>query len=205
VKQDEPANDFSSIFLIFERLNTGGELLRAQEIRSAIYSGEFNNLIKLLNENPSWRKIYGRVSPRMRDQELILRFFALYFFRQEYKKPMKEFLNQYMSKNRDLKIHSSEQLTKLFTSTIKVIDETIGKTAFRLNNSFVAAICDSIMVGVALRLNKGIIIEPQTLANKYKKILRSEEFIGVVSVHTTDDENVKKRLDLAKATFDDVP
>lgn len=205
VKQDEPANDFSSIFLIFERLNTGGELLRAQEIRSAIYSGEFNNLIKLLNENPSWRKIYGRVSPRMRDQELILRFFALYFFRQEYKKPMKEFLNQYMSKNRDLKVHSSEQLTKLFTSTIKVIDETFGKTAFRLNNSFVAAICDAIMVGVALRLKKGIVIEPQTLATKYKEILHNKEFVEAVSVHTTDDENIKKRLDLAKVTFDDIP
>jgi len=205
VKQDKPANDFSSIFLIFERLNTGGELLKAQEIRSAVYSGPFNDLIKQLNENPSWRKTYGRVSPRMRDQELILRFFALYYFGRRYKKPMKEFLNQYMSKNRDLQIHSSEELTALFTKTIGVVNEVLGKTAFRLNGSFVAAIYDSVMVGVALRMKKGVINQPRALSKKYTRMLRNEEFLDSVSVHTTDEDNVHKRLALVKAAFNDIP
>ena len=45
VKQDEPTEDYSSIFHIFERLNTGGTLLRNQEIRNALYEGKFNDLI----------------------------------------------------------------------------------------------------------------------------------------------------------------
>ena len=114
VKQDEPSDDNSSIYLIFERLNTGGMYLQPQEIRSAIYSGPFVELLKELNDFPDWRKIYGRKSTRMKDQEFILRFFAMYLFRKEYEKPLKGFLNTYMSANRYLGLHSKELLQKIF-------------------------------------------------------------------------------------------
>jgi len=76
VKQEQPSEDDSSIYYIFERLNTGGLLLHPQEIRAAIYHGPFNDLLKDLNADRSWRSIYGAESSRMRDQELILRFLA---------------------------------------------------------------------------------------------------------------------------------
>ena len=79
VRQDVPSDDLSSIYYLFERLNTGGTPLVAQEIRACIYEGELNTLLGTLNENSSWRAAYGRPSPRMRDQELILRFLAFYF------------------------------------------------------------------------------------------------------------------------------
>ena len=41
VRQDEPSNDQSSVYMIFERLNTGGTSLQPQEIRVALYRGEF--------------------------------------------------------------------------------------------------------------------------------------------------------------------
>ena len=77
VRQDKPSDDNSSIYLIFERINTGGERLRPQEIRAAIYPGEFNDLIRNLNNNIYWREMFGKVDLRMRDQELILRFLAI--------------------------------------------------------------------------------------------------------------------------------
>ncbi len=36
-EQDEPTDDRSSVYSVFERLNTGGTPLQAQEIRSSIY------------------------------------------------------------------------------------------------------------------------------------------------------------------------
>jgi hypothetical protein len=110
-----------------------------------------------------------------------------------------------MSKNRYLGIHSSEELTALFTKTIRVIDEAIGKTAFRLNGSFVAAIYDSVMVGVALRMKKGVINQPRALSKKYTQVLQNDKFLESVSVHTTDEDNVHRRLALVKAAFDDIP
>ena len=37
VRQDEPSKDQSSVYLIFERLNTGGTNLQPQEVRVALY------------------------------------------------------------------------------------------------------------------------------------------------------------------------
>ena len=65
------SDDDSSIYHIFQRLNTGGTLLKPQEIRSCIYHGEFNELLKQMNNYPSWRSIYGAIDKSMRDEELI--------------------------------------------------------------------------------------------------------------------------------------
>lgn len=51
--------DDSSIYYIFEWLNTGGTILKSQEIRACIYHGELNNLLEELNQNPAWRDIFG--------------------------------------------------------------------------------------------------------------------------------------------------
>ena len=82
VRQEEPSEDQSSIYLIFERLNSGGTFLQPQEIRVALYHGEFVSLLSSLNNNPRWRILYGRKSPRLKDIELILRFFALFIIHQ---------------------------------------------------------------------------------------------------------------------------
>ena len=40
IKQDTPSDDESSIYMVFERLNTGGTPLQPQEIRACVYYGE---------------------------------------------------------------------------------------------------------------------------------------------------------------------
>ncbi|WP_287128389.1 DUF262 domain-containing protein [Candidatus Cyanaurora vandensis] len=70
--KDEPSDDESGIYYVFERINTGGTYLQPQEIRSAIYHGRFSKFLRTLNENEEWRSIFGSVNKNMRDQELIL-------------------------------------------------------------------------------------------------------------------------------------
>ena len=88
IRQDEPSDDQSSIYLIFERLNTGGVNLQPQEIRVALYHGEFVRVLRNLNDNAAWRKLFGAKSSRLKDMEMILRFFAFYFHSQQYRSPM---------------------------------------------------------------------------------------------------------------------
>lgn len=202
VKQDEPTEDNSSIFLIFERLNTGGLLLQPQEIRSAIYPGEFVKLLDLLNKDVNWREIYGNLSKRMKDQEFILRFFAFYLYSDHYGKPLKGFLNIYMSKNRQLNLHNKELLSELFHSTINYISEVLGKKAFRPKRAINASIFDSIMVGVAEMLKtKNELPSRETFLTAYNNLLNNSEYIVSTTDGTSDESVVKKRMDLAKTTF----
>jgi hypothetical protein len=62
-------------FEIFERLNTGGLALNAQEVRNAIYHGRFNNLLKDLESYKGFLACLGLSRPRKRmvDRELVLR------------------------------------------------------------------------------------------------------------------------------------
>jgi uncharacterized protein with ParB-like and HNH nuclease domain len=204
VKQEEPSEDQSSIYHIFERLNTGGSLLQPQEIRSCIYYGEFNGLLNELNENEKWRSIYGKPSVRLKDRELILRFFALYFGLNEYKRPMKNFLNSYMGKNRELKINSKEELTTIFNNSIDIIYESMGNKSFRPVKAINAAVYDAVIVGIATRLSNGKIEDLEAIKEKYESLLSEPEFQEAYKTNTSDEKVVKGRINLAINAFKDV-
>jgi Protein of unknown function DUF262 len=201
VKQDEPSEDESSIYHIFERLNTGGTLLLPQEIRACIYHGDFNALIGDLNKNEAWRHLFGPVSSRMRDQELILRFFALHYAGEPYKKPMKKFLNTYMAKNRYLKKQSGAELTRVFQETVSTIAKGLGEQAFKRKGALNAAVFDALMIGIARRLSKGPIRDLAALQKAVAGLHDKREFISAVERATSDEESVNRRIGLASEVF----
>ena len=200
VRQDEPSDDNSSIYQIFNRLNTGGVNLNAQELRACLYHGEFNDLLEVLNNNKDWRELFGPIHKRFRDQELILRFLALYFVK-PYSKPMAEFLNKYMGKNRHFKLQSAQEIGDLFFKTVQTINRALSKDAFKPRGALIAAIFDAIMVGIARRLERGDISDIETTRKRYVSLLSNRGFIKATETHTSDEENVVARLNLATKAF----
>lgn len=205
VKQDVPTQDKSSIYHIFERLNTGGTRLYPQEIRACIYHGKFNDLLQQLNMTPTWRKIFGDPHSRMRDQELILRFLGLFYCYSDYSRPMNDFLNRYMGWNRELAHQDETQIKIAFVKTIDTIYDSLGKNAFRPRTTFNAAVFDSVMIGLARRLAKGEIVNKKALEEKYIKLFDDPKFVGATEEHTSDENSLKDRLEKATETFIDVP
>lgn len=201
VRQDEPTDDQSSIYLIFERLNSGGTFLQPQEIRVALYHGLLASVLSRLNANEHWRALYGAKSARLKDLELILRFFALHFYSDSYRRPMKDFLNRYMATNRSLAKHSDPEISSIFERTVKTIHEQIGARAFRLKTAVNAAVLDSIMVGVAARLTSGGVTDPRALKSAYDKLLADKDYLQATGRATADEESVRTRLGLARAAF----
>ena len=83
-------------FEVFERLNTNTVPLNAQELRNSISRGSLIDLLGDLAKDPLWLQILNHKEPdkRMRDEELILRFFALQLLGLEsYNTPQKYWLN----------------------------------------------------------------------------------------------------------------
>ena len=201
VKQDVPSDDDSSIYQVFARLNTGGTQLQPQEIRAALYHGDFNDTLKSLNDVDSWRSIYGNLNRRLRDQELILRFLALYFESASYARPMEHFLNKYMARNRRLQRQAATVLRDTFVPTADLIHRALGRKAFRPKRALNAAVFDAVMVGLAKMLSQGKSCTPKDVRRRYNSLLKNKTFILASSKSTADEDNVKKRLRLATRTF----
>lgn len=201
IRQEQPSDDDSSIYHIFERLNTSGVSLTPQEIRAAIYHGPFSDLLKDLNMTPAWRAIYGPVNKLMRDQELILRFLSLFFDAKEYSRPMKGFLNNFMGKHRNLNRISGDEMVSAFVPTIQTVYDSVGDRAFRLARALNAAVFDAVMVGLARRLSSGRIEDFGALRNRYSDLLANSAFGAVAAKATADEESVSKRLKLASNAF----
>jgi hypothetical protein len=203
VKQDTPSEDKSSIYHIFERINTGGRQLTAQEIRASIFHGPIVDLLDSLNKNEAWRQIYGPISLRLRDRELILRFLALRFAFAEYRRPMKEFLNIFMGRNRTLTRIKDSDLRHAFDGVVETLVK-LGSQALRPKGTLNAAVLDSVMVAISRRLERSPIRDFEALKAAFIKLVANEDYQQACGRATADAERVKKRMDLATAAFRDV-
>lgn len=205
VRQDEPSDDQSSVYMVFERLNTGGTVLQPQEIRVALYGGSFIDFLDRMNEFEAWREIYGRKSKRFKDQELILRFFALLYSADKYSRPMKEFLNAYASANREFQLQSETAMKTIFENTITTVRKSLGPRAFRLKNAINVAVMDSVMVGIASRIqSKGPIKDLTGVANKYNGLREDKKYLARVKSGTTDERSVEFRLNASKKAMQEL-
>ena len=80
IKQNLPKeDDDSSMYEIFNRLNSGGVNLWPQEIRASLYHSDFYTMLYRANTDKRWRTTLGIEEPdlHMKDIETILRGFAL--------------------------------------------------------------------------------------------------------------------------------
>jgi hypothetical protein len=201
VKQEEPSEDWSSIYSIFERLNTGGITLQPQEIRMALYHGELSALLRDLNAGKEWRELVGPISKRLKDVELILRFFALLYYHRSYNSPMKDFLNRYMATNKHLEKQTKQELTEIFNKTTHAILNLIGNDAFRPERAVNAALVDALMVGVATRLIQSGEIDGDRLVKARKTLLADKAFVEAISTGTSQKLKVDLRIDKAIAAI----
>lgn len=196
VEQVEP-DDNQSIYHLFQRLNSGGTTLTNQEIRNCVYEGNFNELLIHLNTYSSWRKLYkkDKADERMRDVELILRFFALYYDIGTYEKPMNEFLNNFMIKNRHITQSKSMEMQFLFETATDFIYKVLTAEALRPRGNLNMAVFDSMMYTLAKYKNN---IKKDISYEVIKEMFNDQAYMKAVREGTTDPDVVKNRMAIAK-------
>lgn len=201
VRQLNP-EDNSSVYHIFERLNTGTVGLNAMEIRKCLYPGRIFTLLEELNTLPAWRKIVGSPEPdrRLRDLELILRFAAMLESWRKYEKPMKNFLNKYMIAKQNLNQTDQQKACDRIRGTFEVtcadVVRDLGQKPFHRNRATLnPSLLDSVMVTVSTARDKGHRIS----RTGYDKLLRDEEFVdAAITRSTSETAMVRKRFKRAR-------
>lgn len=208
-EQKKPENDDTSMYQVFERINTSGRTLTPQEIRNCVYQGAFNSLLIELNNNEIWRKLFGSSKPdtRMRDIECILRFFVMKsdavrtspYTQISLKKELNNFMGHYRSASESV----LEEFKNDFITMVESANELFCENAFRNYNKgkfikkFHPAIFDAISVAVYELQKQGNLISNITNED-HINLLTNTDFINAASIHTTDVSNIKKRINLVK-------
>lgn len=202
IRQDEPSDDDSGIFQVFRRLNLGGTPLSPQEVRHALYHGPLVELLEDLNRDDAWRELFGPESKRLRDREMILRFFAMLELRESYKKPMSSFLNRYMKYRRSIDKSATLEMQKTFVTHMKQIRSAVGKNAFRPLRNFNAAFFEGAAVGLTLAERAlGRSLDSEAICRGFQRLREDGAFNELVTRATSDKDTVDARIKRATAAF----
>ncbi len=109
-----------------------------------------------------------------------------------------------MGKNRKFKLDSAEKLRSAFSETVTVIHKHLGNKAFKPVRALNAAVFDSVMIGVARRLQKGPIKNGDEFRKAYKSLLENQDFLDATLTATADELNVERRIRMSTETFQNV-
>lgn len=200
-QQDEPKNTRRSLHFVFERINSGGIRLSPQEIRNCISDGPLLTAIREMNDDVNWNNAFGKHrNTRLKDQELILRFLAMYERGEKYTSPMREFLDDFADDYNSATPEKLEELKTLFSRAMGLCWEAKGDAAFRPIRALNAAAFEGVTLGVAARLSKGD-VSASTIAKAYDNLLANEAFKRACYTGTATEDRVRTRRTLAIETF----
>lgn len=218
--QRHPLHGDTSLYQVFERINSGGRTLLPQEIRNCVYQGPINSLIIELNDNNNWRNLFGKdeIDTRMRDMEYILRFFALsnenilYDEKFPASISLKKYLNQFMDDNNNDGV--IENFRNRFIRSIDYAESVFGNSAFhnisstdetRLVEKFSPTVFDSVLIAIDLAFDRGAINAGATdLEERRLALLRDPEFQEKLSKETMRVPNIRFRINqMYEALFGD--
>lgn len=121
------------LYTVFLRLNSGSLPLSPQELRQALIPGPFTTFADTFSSDSSAIKKALRLEKpdyRMRDVEIVIRFFAFKNYIEEYTGNLKEFLDTTCEKlnekwlaNSSEIIEQSEQLNEAIEATFKIFED----------------------------------------------------------------------------------
>lgn len=142
---------------VFLRLNTGGEVLNAQEIRNVAYRGPLNVLVYELAENTFLRKQLKVVPPtspafrQMVDAEFVLRFLTLAETWQKFRGDLRGAFDSFMQENRFPSSHALEKYRQNYLSSITTAEAIWRTHAFKRpgRDQVLAGLYDAQMVALS--------------------------------------------------------
>lgn len=214
--------------IVFERLNTGGQKLNAQELRNCVYSSPFATLLVELAGYSTFDDLFeipryedhfidNRASAelaenafykRMIDCELVLRFFA---FREKknIKGSVKSILDKCMEANRKLDEDELEVLADEFKTRIDLAYELLGADAFKIKDgesgkqNFSQPYYDAVVIACdrLFDYGSGLVKKKSLLKRTLREALSDDSNYELIVGRANTADFIKKRLDFVEGCF----
>lgn len=205
--------DRDALYDMFLRINQNSVILMPQELRQALFPGPFTSFIEQASsDSMAIRSIYGSTTPdpRMRDAELLLRFYAVKnLLNNTYNGNLKDLLDgtcEYFNTHWSAEENKLMQQLTEFEEGYKFITEALGKDInpfWKYENGnpirrFNKAIFDFVMYYFS---NPKIIVSVKSipnyqilLQNKFKNAFKNVDFLASVTSSTKAKGAFSKRL-----------
>lgn len=217
--------------LMFERLNTGGQNLNAQELRNCLYSGPFNDMLLKLAAQPLFNDIWeipryddhirgghisatlasNRMFQRMLDCEVVLRFFA-FRKRSNIRGGVRTMLDRCMEEYLTASDDEVHKLEEIFMSRLELSYSIFGDKTFRLPSNegekgkLSHPLYDAVMVAVdrLYQQKEELLAQADNLKSQLEVALSDEEFYELVIARANTAEAIKTRLMRTEELFQGV-
>lgn len=200
---------------VFQRLNTGGVKLNAQEIRNSAFPGLLNDKILDLSEDKHFQKILGikskaksRIYQEMKDAELILRFFALRKTWTSYGGGLKIILDEFLDRNKTLKEDEVLQLEKDFKSTLNLVESIFGidgvfrrwiPQSSKWKQQISAPIYDMQMLAFYGKNKERLIAQKEAILDEFKLLFSNDKiFLESIESSTASPQKFLYRINKLK-------
>jgi hypothetical protein len=208
--------------LVFERLNTGGQSLNAQELRNCLYQGELNTLTMELASNSNFTRMWGipnhkyplpkddipkplaenRFFKRMLDCEIVLRFFAFGVPPSQIKGSVRSMLDRCMERHQEMTPADVRLYKRRFASRVKLALDIFGVDAFRLPNvneeleRYSPPLWDGIMVALDRQFDQATRLRSRKtrIAKALRSKLTDRDFLDVVVGKPNTAEAIRARI-----------
>lgn len=198
-------------YIVFNRLNTGGVRLNAQEIRNSTFPSDLNDKVLAMSEGKEFHKMLGikslsnsRIYEEMYDVELVIRFMALKDTWAGYSGNLKKILDSFMEDGVDMKEEKIQELEKDFIETLEKV-----KTIFGDDGSFrrwiVATnkwkqqvsmpIFDAQMLSCYKKDKNSLVTNKNEILNDFKSLFSNDpEFIKSIESSTASPQRFLYRV-----------
>lgn len=200
IKQNEPDDADSSIYEIFNRLNTGGQNLTSQEIRMSLFYSPFYQMLLEQNKNARWRALLGQdtVDLHFKDVEILVRVFAMLYLHNEYQASMTRFLNRFSKTAANFPSDTIQYLKTLFESFLMSCHDLSAKDFYSANGKFNISLFESVFVATTEPFFKAHALVDQKISTESLAELKSNpDFLTATRDSVASKKSVQTRIGLA--------
>ncbi|HMA65624.1 MAG: DUF262 domain-containing protein [Fibrobacterota bacterium] len=213
-----PGTPVNVKYNIFKRINTGGLILKPQEIRHALFQGTAATFVKDLASLESFKSATENKIPtnRMLDREFANRFIAFFLTPPEdYKPDLESFLSDAMEKLQHLDESSRKEMVVAFDSAMKTAKAIFDNWAFRKADQYpdrIKPINKAVFEVWAVELAKLSFESHKILINKKTIVLekfvnlckKDQRFVEAISQATGDKNRTLYRFKKVKELIQEI-